>query len=87
MGEDSLPVTTKAEARAVIEELARGKGSYTDAFKQEAIAEAEKGRKGMLQAIEGGKEVRKDLAMALKMYEPRRSPPLQRSLCNIDNIL
>lgn len=67
MGEDSVPVTTKEEARAVIEELAQGKGSYTDAFKREAIAEAEKGRKGMLQAIKGSEETRKDLANALKM--------------------
>jgi hypothetical protein len=67
MGEDSVPVTTKKEARAVIEELARRKGTYTDAFKREARAEAEKGRKGMLQAIEGREEVREDLAKALKM--------------------
>lgn len=67
MGGDSVHVTTKEEARAVIEELARRKGTYTDAFKREARAEAKKGREGMLQLIEGSEEVREDLAEALKM--------------------
>jgi hypothetical protein len=67
MGENSVPVRTKEEARAVIEKLARRLGTYTDAFKREAKAEAEKGRKGMLQAIEGNEEVRENFARALKM--------------------
>lgn len=67
MGKDSIHVTTKEEARAFIEELARRRGTYTNAFKREARAEAKKGREGMLQVIEGSEEVRKNLAMALKM--------------------
>lgn len=67
MGKNSGPVTTIEDARVVIEELARRKGTFTDAFRREAEEEAENGRKGMLQAIEGGEEIREDLAKALKM--------------------
>lgn len=67
MGKKSRPVTTIKDARVVIEELARRKGTFTDAFRREAEEEAENGRKGMLQAIEGGEEIREDLAKALKM--------------------
>lgn len=67
MGKNSGPVTTIEDARVVIEELARRKGTFTDAFRREAKEEAENGRKGMLQAIESGEEIREDLAKALKM--------------------
>jgi hypothetical protein len=67
MGTMIVPVTTTEDARAVIEELARRKGTFTDVFKREAKEEAENGRKGMLQAIEGSEEIREDLAKALKM--------------------
>lgn len=67
MGKNSGPVTTTEDARAVIEELARRKGTFTDAFRREAEEEAENGRKGMLQAIEGSEEIREDLSKALKI--------------------
>jgi hypothetical protein len=67
MGKNSGPVTTIEDARTVVEELARRKGTFTDAFRREAEEEAENGRKGMLQAIEDGEEIREDLATALKM--------------------
>jgi hypothetical protein len=67
MGKNSGPLMTKKDARAVIEELSRLKGTFTDAFRREAEEEAENGRKGMLQAIEGGEEIREDLAKALNM--------------------
>jgi hypothetical protein len=67
MGKNSGPVTTIEDARVVTEEIARRKGTFTDAFRREAEEEAENGRKGMLQAIEGGEEIREDLAKALKM--------------------
>lgn len=67
MGKSSGPVTTIENARAVIEELARRKGTFTNAFRREAEEEAKKGRKGMLQAIGGGEEIREELANALKM--------------------
>lgn len=67
MGDKSVSVSTTWDARLVIEEIARRKGSFTDAFKREAEEEARKGRKGMLQAIEGSEEIREDLAKALKM--------------------
>lgn len=60
---------TVEEGRAVIEDIARRKGTFTDAFKQEAEEEARSGRMGMLQAVEGGEENRVDLNEALKMYE------------------
>ncbi|OKL55903.1 hypothetical protein UA08_08808 [Talaromyces atroroseus] len=61
------PVTTIEDARTVIEELARHKGTFTPAFRQEAEEEAKNGRKGMLQVIEGSEETREDLAKALKI--------------------
>jgi hypothetical protein len=67
MSETSGLVTTIEDARAVIEEIARRKGSFTDSFKREAEEEAKNGRRGMLQAIEGGEEIREDLVKALKM--------------------
>ena len=67
MGENSGPVTTIEDAREVIEEIARRKGTFTDAFRRDAEEEANKGRKGMLQAIEGSDEIRKDLANSLRM--------------------
>lgn len=70
MGTNLGPVTTTEDARAIIEDLARGKGAFTDAFRREAKEEAENGRKGMLQAIEGSEEIREDLAKALKMCGP-----------------
>jgi hypothetical protein len=67
MSRHSGTLMTTGGARAVIEELARLKGTFTDEFRREAEGEAEKGRKGMLQAIEGGEEIREDLAKALEM--------------------
>ncbi|KAH8697486.1 putative heterokaryon incompatibility protein [Talaromyces proteolyticus] len=67
MDKNSDPVTTTEDARAVIEELARRKGTFTHAFRREAKEEAKNGRKGMLQAIEGSEEIREDLAKALKI--------------------
>jgi hypothetical protein len=67
MGKNSGPGTTVEDPRAFIEELARRKGTFTDAFRREAEEEAEKGRKSMLQMIEGGEEIREDLAKALEM--------------------
>jgi hypothetical protein len=67
MGEIVHPVTTPLDARAYIEDLARLKGTFTDDFKKEAEEEAKKGRKGMLQAIESGGEIREDLAKVLKV--------------------
>lgn len=66
MDTHSDPVTTTEDARAVIEELARRKGTFTHAFKREAEKEAKNGRKGMLQAIEGSEEIREDLAKLLE---------------------
>lgn len=67
MDKNSDPVTTNEDARAVIEELARRKGTFTYEFKREAEEEAKNGRKGTLQAIEGSEEIREDLAKALEM--------------------
>lgn len=67
MDESQGLVVTKKDARAVIEELARLKGTFTRAFRREAENEAENGRKGMLQAIQGSEEIREDLVKALKM--------------------
>lgn len=67
MGIDPGSETTTTEARAIIEELARRKGTFTHAFKLQAEEEARNGRNGMLQAIEGSEEIREDLAKALKM--------------------
>lgn len=55
------------EAQKEIEEIARLKGSFTDAFRQEAEEEARNGRTSTLQAMQGGEEIRKDLEQALKM--------------------
>lgn len=58
---------TEPDAQAEIEEIARSKGSFTDAFIREAEEEARKGRPGMLQAIQASKENRQDLGKALRM--------------------
>lgn len=67
MGKHSGPMITTKDARAVIEELARRKGTFSDAFRREAEEEAENGRRGMLQAIEGSEEIREDLVKVLKI--------------------
>lgn len=67
MVRDQGLVTSIQDARTAIEELARRTGTFTDSFRQEAEEEAKKGRKGMLQAIECGDEMRDNLAKALKM--------------------
>lgn len=67
MDKNSGPVTANEDACAVMEELARRKGTFTHEFKREAEEEARNGRKGTLQAIEGSEEIREDLAKALKM--------------------
>lgn len=64
---NSGSVTTTKDARAVIEELARRKGTFTHAFRLQAEEEARNGRSGMLLAIEGSEEIREDLAQTLKM--------------------
>lgn len=51
-----------------IEGVARSKGSFTELFRQQADDEAREGRIGMLQAIEGAEEIRKDLSKSLDMY-------------------
>lgn len=51
-----------------IEEIARSKGSFTELFRQQADEEARKGRRGMLQAVQGAEEIRKDLSKSLDMY-------------------
>ena len=75
MGKILGPVRTTKDARAVIEEIARRKGFFSDAFRREAEEEAENGRKGMLQAIESSEENREDLAKALKMCVLCSDPP------------
>jgi len=55
-------------AREIIEEIAMRKGTYTESFRRQAEEEAKKGRKGMLQAMQGAEEIREDLSKALKMY-------------------
>lgn len=67
MGEISDVASITEDARAFIQELAGRKGTFTDAFRREAEEEAKNGRKGMLQAIQGGEEIRQDLAKALRM--------------------
>lgn len=64
---NSGALAIREDARAVIEEVARRKGTFTHAFRREAEQEAKDGRKGMLQAIQGSEEIREDLAKALKM--------------------
>jgi hypothetical protein len=51
-----------------IEGIARSKGSFTELFRQEADKEAREGRIGMLQAVQGAEEIRKDLSKSLDMY-------------------
>ena len=62
----NFEMTTK-DARAVIEELARRKGTFTHAFRLQAEEEARNGRQGMLQVLEGSEDIREDLTQALKM--------------------
>ena len=67
MDQNPATVTTTKEARAIIEELARRRGTFTAAFRREAQEEARKGRPATLQAMEGSEEIRENLAQALKM--------------------
>lgn len=67
MGRNSGTVTTIKDGRAFIEEVARCKGTFSDAFRRRAEEEAANGHKELLQMIEGGEENRKDLAKALEM--------------------
>lgn len=67
MSNEPHPRVSKETAREHIEEIAISKGSYSDAFRREAEAEARIGRKGMLQALKGGEEIRADLVKALTM--------------------
>lgn len=67
MSQYTGPDTITKDPRAFIEDLARRKGTFTDAFKRKAKEEAENGRGDMLQAIEGSEENREDLSRALKM--------------------
>ncbi|CAO2655016.1 Nn.00g117490.m01.CDS01 [Neocucurbitaria sp. VM-36] len=66
MDQNPATVTTRKKARAIIEELARLRGTYTAAFRREAQEEARKGRPATLQLIEGNQELRENLAQALK---------------------
>lgn len=56
------------DPREFIEGIARSKGSFTESFRQQADEEARRGRRGMLQAIQGAEEIREDLSKALNMY-------------------
>jgi predicted transcriptional regulator len=67
MKDKSDQVTTREEACKTIEEIARRKGTFTDAFRREAKIEAKNGRRGMLEAMEGSEEIREDLSKSLKM--------------------
>jgi hypothetical protein len=60
-------VTTGETARAIIEDIARRKGTFTRAFIREANNEAQAGRPGMLQVIESGVENREDFSKLLKL--------------------
>jgi hypothetical protein len=60
-------VTTGETARAIIEDIARRKGTFTRAFIREAHNEAKAGRPGMLQVIESGVEIREDFSKLLKL--------------------
>ena len=69
MRSQSAPATTRKKAQVAIEEIARRKGTFTEAFRHQAEDEAKQGRRHMQQAVESGEEVREDLNNALKMYE------------------
>jgi hypothetical protein len=60
-------MNTANPAQEYIEDLARRKGTFTDAFRRQAKEEAVNGRPGMLQAVEGSEEIREDLSKALQM--------------------
>jgi hypothetical protein len=60
-------VTTRETARTIVEGIARRKGTFTHAFRREARREASDGRRGMLQAMESGEEIREDFSKLLKM--------------------
>jgi hypothetical protein len=55
-------------AKEVIEQIARGKGTFTNSFRKHAEKEAKSGRETLLQMIQGAEEIRQDHARALKMY-------------------
>jgi general stress protein YciG len=67
MKNNPVTLTATEKARALIEEIAQRKGTFTDVFRQEAEREAEYGRKGMLQAMACGEEIREDFSKLLKM--------------------
>ena len=67
MGKNSGFGTTTKDARAVIEEIARRKGIFTDSYRLEAEEEAKAGRGDKLQNIEGYEELRRDLVKSLGM--------------------
>jgi hypothetical protein len=67
MGKTKDPAMTTEQARAVIEEIAQLRGAFTVAFRREAENEAEHGRKGMLQAIKSGEEMRANLTNTLQV--------------------
>jgi hypothetical protein len=56
--------------KEIIEKIARSKGTFTKSFILEAEQEAEKGRTGMQEAIEGAEELRVDLTRALRLWIP-----------------
>jgi hypothetical protein len=65
---DELALATSGEtAQEIVEDIARRKGTFTDAFRQEAEDQAKSGRRGMLQAMESGEEIREDFSKLLKM--------------------
>jgi hypothetical protein len=53
--------------KETIERIARSKGKFARSFIRRAEQEAEEGRTGMLEAIEGAKELREDLSRSLKL--------------------
>jgi predicted transcriptional regulator len=59
--------SSRETARTTVEEIAQRKGTFTEDFRREAENEAKNGRRGMLQAMEIGKEVREDFSKLLKM--------------------
>jgi hypothetical protein len=67
MMDESALATSDGTAREIVEDIARRKGTFTDAFRQEAKNQAREGRRGMLQAMESGEEIREDFSKLLKM--------------------
>jgi hypothetical protein len=61
------PLASMQSGKEIIEKIARSKGMFAESFIQKAQQEAEEGRTGMLEAIEGAEELRMDLSRSLKL--------------------